>query len=76
MCIFFKAWRVCSLSSIVEDKALKAVGKKQVSVKKYRKVLRLAALRLSPRVVGSAMASMRQRIQQIYKVNGSNPPRD
>ena len=66
----FTLWRT------IEDRARESLGKKKVSVKKYKAVLRRAALRLSPKIVRAAMDDMRARIGQIYKAGSDNIARD
>ncbi len=45
-------------------------------MKRYKAVLRRAALRPSPKIVRAAMEDMRARIGQIYKADGDNIARD
>ena len=65
-----------SLWTTIEQRARAAVGKKRVSVREYKRVLRETALGMSAVEVRSVMASMRKRIQLCWEHGGGNIPRD
>ena len=66
----FTLWRT------VENRAREAVGKKTVTVKRYKATLRQTALRLSAKIVGKAVAEMRNRVGLVFDAKGGNIPRD
>ncbi len=61
-----------SLWQEVEKKASDKIGDRHVTAAQYRRILRTAALRLSPVIVGKAVEGMRRRVRDIHAAKGSH----
>ena len=65
-----------SLWSEIERRARQSVGRKVVSQKQYKRVLRETALKLPVTIVRKAVESMKARIEAVYRAKGAHVPRD
>ena len=65
-----------SLWATIEKRALAAIGKRRVSAREYKRILRETALGLPAAEVKKVVESMRERIRLCYEHNGGHIPRD